>query len=78
MHQNPNHSTNDHKKGSASSHDPIAAWKNPSIKLSPLPKLVGKQMGVMETIGIAPMGYEMKGDIKEWVLPSRLLKLFDN
>lgn len=39
-------------------------WANPKIKPSPPPRLMGKQMGVVQTLGIPPLGYEMDGDIK--------------
>lgn len=45
-------------------HAPLYAWKDPSMKLSPPPALTGKQMGVVETIGIPPLGYELDGKIK--------------
>lgn len=40
------------------------AWSNPKIKPSPPPALMGKQMGVVITPGVAPLGYEMDGKIK--------------
>lgn len=39
-------------------------WKNPAIKLSPPPPLMGKQMGNVETLGIPPLGYTRDGNIK--------------
>ncbi len=45
-------------------HPSLHAWKDPSIKLSPPPKLTGKQMGVVETIGIPALGYELDGTVK--------------
>lgn len=47
-----------------SMHDPVSAWVNPRIKPSAPPHLVGTQMGVVNTIGLVPMGYEMDGTIK--------------
>jgi len=40
------------------------AWANPKITPSAPPPLTGKQMGVVNTIGIAPLGYEMDGNVK--------------
>ncbi len=43
---------------------PIIPWKKPSQKLSPPPPLTGKQMGVVETPSVPPLGYELDGDVK--------------
>lgn len=40
------------------------SWKNPKIKPSAPPPLTGKQMGVVNTLGIPPLGYEMDGKVK--------------
>lgn len=40
------------------------SWENKNIKPSPPPPLTGKQMGVINTLGIQPLGYEMDGDVK--------------
>lgn len=40
------------------------SWANPKIKPSPPPPLTGKQMGVLKTPGIEPLGYEMDGNVK--------------
>ena len=40
------------------------SWKHPTIPPSPSPPLMGKQMGVIETLGIAPLGYELDGKVK--------------
>lgn len=44
------------------------SWANPKIKPSPQPPLTGKQMGVVNTPGIKPLGYEMDGDVKVFKL----------
>lgn len=36
----------------------------PAIRISPPPPLMGKQMGVIETPGVPPLGYELDGNIK--------------
>lgn len=40
------------------------SWANPKIKPSLSPKLTGKQMGVVNTPSIAPLGYEIDGNVK--------------
>jgi len=40
------------------------SWSNKNIKPSPAPSLMGKQMGVINTLGMKPLGYEMDGDVK--------------
>lgn len=45
-------------------HDPTHAWKDPTVSLSPPPKLMDTQMGVVETPGIPPLGYERDGNVK--------------
>ncbi len=40
------------------------AWENPDIPPSPPPDLMGKQMGVVETLGIPPLGYEYDKGVK--------------
>lgn len=47
---------------------PKHAWKDPKIKLSPPPPLMGKQMGVVETPGVPPLGYELDGNVKVFKL----------
>lgn len=44
--------------------DPKYAWENPKIKRSALPPLTGKPMGVINTLGIPPLGYELDGNVK--------------
>ena len=39
-------------------------WKSSKIKISKPSKLMGKQMGRVDTIGIQPLGYEQDGNIK--------------
>jgi len=46
----------------------ISPWKNKSIKPSPPPTLMGKQMGTVETLGALPLGYELDGKIKVFKL----------
>ncbi len=41
----------------------ILPWENPEIKQTKAP-LMGKQMGVVETPGIKPLGYELDGKVK--------------
>lgn len=45
-------------------HRPKYPWANPNIPISVLPSLMGKQMGVVETPGIPPLGYKMEGNVK--------------
>ena len=56
-----NHKQQSTYKGS---HAPRYVWKDPRIKLSALPPLLGKQMGTVETPGIPPLGYEMDNGVK--------------
>lgn len=44
------------------------SWANPDIKPSPQPPLTGKQMGVVNTPGIEPLGFEMDGKVKVFKL----------
>ena len=44
--------------------DPPYGWKHPGIKPSPPPKLMGIQMGKIETLGMPPLGYQLDGKIK--------------
>ena len=46
----------------------MLGWKDPDIHLSHPPKLMGKQMGKVDTIGVPPLGYEMDGDVKVFTL----------
>ncbi len=39
-------------------------WAKPGQKISPPPPLTGKNMGSVETLGIAPLGYEIDGNVK--------------
>jgi len=41
-----------------------SGWANPTIPPSCPPPLMGKQMGVVQTIGLPPLGYEMDGKVK--------------
>jgi len=43
---------------------PKDAWADPTIKRSIIIPHMGEQMGVVETIGVSPLGYEMDGDTK--------------
>lgn len=47
---------------------PAAGWADPNIQLSPPPPLTGKQMGMVNTLGVPPLGYEMDGDVKVFTL----------
>jgi hypothetical protein len=40
----------------------------PGRKHSPPPPLMGKQMGTVDTLSQAPLGYEMDGDVKVLIL----------
>lgn len=51
-------------KHSKHASDHIIPWKKPSEIITPPPPLMGKQMGVVQTPGIPPLGYELDGDIK--------------
>ena len=42
----------------------VIPWKNVSQKISEPPQLMGKQMGVVQTPGIKPLGYELDGNVK--------------
>ncbi|MFC1841551.1 multicopper oxidase domain-containing protein [Candidatus Dependentiae bacterium] len=42
----------------------IIPWKKPSQAVSPPPPLAGKQMGLVETPGVKPLGYELDGNVK--------------
>lgn len=44
--------------------DFLKDWIDPTIKLSPAPPLLGKQMGQVQTLGRPPLGYELDGDVK--------------
>lgn len=41
-----------------------ASWANSKIPASSPPKLMGKQMGAVDTIGVPPLGYEEIGQVK--------------
>ncbi len=43
---------------------PGYGWINPKITPSAPPPLTGKQMGVIETLGIQPLGYKKEGNVK--------------
>ena len=51
------------EKSPAKKHS-ITPWKSPSKKTSSPPLLTGKQMGVVQTPGVPPLGYELDGDVK--------------
>jgi hypothetical protein len=50
------------------------SWANPKIQPSPAPTLMGKQMGVVETLGILPLGYERDGNVKVFHLIAQPIK----
>lgn len=52
------------------------SWKNPKIKPSAPPPLTGKQMGVVQTLGIEPLGYEMDGNVKVFRLYAQPIEQF--
>ena len=43
---------------------PPYGWKNPKITPSAPPPLTGKQMGMIETLGVRPLGYKKEGKVK--------------
>ncbi|HEB41952.1 MAG TPA: copper oxidase [Candidatus Dependentiae bacterium] len=43
---------------------PVIPWKKQSQIISQPPPLTGKQMGVVQTPGIQPLGYELDGKVK--------------
>ncbi len=50
---------------------PKYAWKDPKIKQSPLNPLMGRQMGVVNTPGLQPLGYELDGKVKVFRLTAQ-------
>ncbi len=48
--------------------DRVVAWKCPDQEIREPPHLMGKQMGVVNTIGSEPLGYTLDGDIKVFEL----------
>jgi len=50
------------------SHKKIIPWKAPGQKISKPPPLMGKQMGVVHTPGVPPLGYELDGNVKVFTL----------
>jgi hypothetical protein len=48
-------------------HEPLG-WADPNIKLSPPPPLMGKQMGLVHTPNVPPLGYETDGKIKVFTI----------
>jgi len=57
-----------------SPHDPLYVWKDPDIPISGPPKLLGIQMGVVDTLGIPPLGYELDGNVKVFTLIAQPIK----
>lgn len=49
----------------------VIPWKKESEAISPPPPLTGKQMGVVQTPGISPLGYELDGDVKVFRLTAQ-------
>lgn len=47
------------------------AWANPKLKRSQKFSHMGEQMGVIETIGVQPLGYELDGNIKVFRLTAQ-------
>ena len=62
QHQMP--SKHDRLKRNHTIHHLEYSWANKNIKPSPPPRLTGKQMGAIDTLGIKPLGYEMDGGVK--------------
>lgn len=52
------------------------SWLNPKITPSAPPPLTGKQMGVVTTLGMPPLGYEMDGDVKVFTLIAQPIKQY--
>jgi manganese oxidase len=50
-------------------------WDNPKIKLSKQFKLMGKQMGTVQTPGIQPLGYEKDGNTKVFRLTAQPVEI---
>lgn len=57
-----------HKISKSVSHRLPYSWQNKNIKPSQPPPLTGKQMGVLRTPSIEPLGYEMDGNVKVFKL----------
>lgn len=55
-HENSTHSMTMHR--------PKYSWADPNVAISPLPTLMGKQMGQVETPGVPPLGYRLDGNVK--------------
>ena len=49
-------------------------WKDPKIAISQPPPLMGKQMGVVHTLNIPPLGYTMDGNVKVFHLIAQPVK----
>ncbi len=47
------------------------AWKNPRIEISRKPSVTDKQVGIVETPGIGPLGYRVDGDVKVFRLTAQ-------
>ncbi|MBD3272928.1 multicopper oxidase domain-containing protein [Candidatus Dependentiae bacterium] len=47
---------------------PFNRWKSDKISISVPPKTMGKQMGVVNTVGLKSLGYELDGDVKVFKL----------
>lgn len=43
---------------------PAHAWRDPARPISPPPPLMGRQMGLVRTLNVPPLGHEMDGKIK--------------
>ncbi|MEX0940874.1 MAG: copper oxidase [Candidatus Babeliales bacterium] len=54
----------------------IIPWKIPDAPISPLPRLMGKQMGTVETLGIPPLGYELDGNVKVFHLVAQPIEKY--
>jgi hypothetical protein len=57
MHAEPLSTAHDMSHGTSS-------WADPDIKISPPPPLMGIQMGMVHTLNVPPLGFEMVGDVK--------------
>ncbi|UCB50616.1 MAG: copper oxidase [Deltaproteobacteria bacterium] len=56
--------------------EPLFAWADPQISISPPPPLTGKQMGQVHTLNVPPLGYAMNGKVKVFTLIAQPVKRF--
>ena len=56
--------------------EPLFAWADPQIPISPPPPLTGKQMGQVHTLNVPPLGYAMEGKVKVFTLIAQPVKRY--